>query len=179
MEKKVLTQTKVKSWTRWMGAAFLGLFVVAQMPNVLFAEQKGNPPGPKGSPGAGPAWQKFKGSNLPGPIGGPGRGPAWKNPPGPKGGPGAGPAWHKYKKFPPQKRYEAAHKTLERLNTKRERLATRGASEEKLAKVDQKIQGLQGKIQKYEEKHPKAASTGTGSEKATTTTESSAKESTS
>ena len=39
-------------------------------------QKKGNPPGPKGGPGAGPAYKKGKG-----------------NPPGPKGGPGAGPRY--------------------------------------------------------------------------------------
>ncbi|MFH1505051.1 MAG: hypothetical protein ABIH08_06685 [Candidatus Omnitrophota bacterium] len=49
----------------------------------------GNPPGPKGGPGAGQ--QGFKKGNPPGPKGGPGAGQqGFKkgNPPGPKGGPG-------------------------------------------------------------------------------------------
>ena len=73
------------------------LCVIASLTAVVFiaatslsyAQPKGNPPGPKGGPGAGPRMDRD--NNPPGRAGGPGTN--WENPPGPRGGPGAGPAY--------------------------------------------------------------------------------------
>lgn len=53
---------------------------------------RGNPPGPRGGPGAG-ARVIVRPNNPPGPRGGPGTNWWLGNPPGPAGGPGAGPRW--------------------------------------------------------------------------------------
>ncbi len=98
---------------------YLTLVIFVASTSLAYAQQKGNPPGPKGGPGAGggnppgpkggpgggnppgpkggPGQDKVPGpiggpgkSNPPGPVGGPGQGKAWDNPPGPIGGPGQG-----------------------------------------------------------------------------------------
>jgi len=60
------------------------IFIAAD--SLSYAQPKGNPPGPRGGPGAGP--RRDLDNNPPGRAGGPGTN--WENPPGPRGGPGTG-----------------------------------------------------------------------------------------
>ena len=130
------------------------------------------------SAGATSTFAERKSGNPPGPIGGPGAGPAWRdnphridNPPGPVGGRGTdygergerGERRERGGRKHPKVRYQVATHRLERLKAKREGFAAKGAPADVLAKLDQKIAQKQTKIDEFLSKHhppaqPEAAS---------------------
>lgn len=85
------------------------------------------------------AFHKDRDNNPPGARGG--QGTNWENPAG---------QHHRH----PQKRYKFASKRLEKLQTRREKLVQKGASEEVLAKIDQRISKLQEKINGFNTQLP-------------------------
>ena len=107
-----------------VGFTVLVCFLVVGSVPAFAKERRGNPPGPAGGPGAGPRWKDnpHKIDNPPGPIG------------------GRGTDWPKYR------HHRNAEKHLAKLTRLREKMVAKGASSEKIAKIDAKIQKLQTKL---------------------------------
>lgn len=91
-----------------------------------------------------------KDNNPPGPKGG--QGTNWENRPGQQGGQGASPDFKR----------ERPGQRLENLKEHRAKMAEKGASAEELAKIDEKIQGIQTKIDEYKSKNTAETASTTG-----------------
>lgn len=134
-------QRKIGSYRGFVLGTFVSLCLISAGATSAFADRKhGNPPGPAGGPGAGPAWRDNPNrvDNPPGPIGG--RGTDYY---------GEGERHRAH----PRARYRVATHRLERLKAKRERFAAKGAPADVLAKLDEKIAQKQVKIEEYLSKH--------------------------
>ena len=106
-----------------------------------------NPPGPRGGYGTSPDRRRDWDNNPPGPRGG--AGTNWDNPPGPEGGPGASPIREHDDRYDRHLHYDYAKRDLEKLQSRRERLAAEGGSADRLGELDKRIAKLQGKIDEF------------------------------
>lgn len=167
------TKNESKSYVAVATAFLVVLGLVLQNPVMAYAHEgrdglkRGNPPGPVGGAGRGPAWRDNPHRDNPRYV---------DNPPGPRGGRGrdggrdeAGrlegsdsrqpgtrhPARANRREFlkdHPRRRAGVAEEKLHRAEAKRARLAEEGGNEERLAKMDEKISNWKTKMETLNEK---------------------------